>query len=158
MHKELKYCHFAVVIAGVCTFLFLSGCSHNQANVPVSSIQKNFKKSLDSTELKSLVETAAREHKWEVVQSSLSNDVNTIELKKRFVKYKRQTGRADRWKRVAKEYDINMIVTISEKSLRMTPTPQSVQQIKRYQQQHLFNEELAKLESMIYNNLVIQLL
>jgi len=138
--------------------LFMSGCSQSYANVSIDTIQKTVDSPLEKTELTSAVATAANGYGWEIVQISMTENSHIIELKKQYVKYKRQTNRAKRWKKIDKKYDVNTIVKISDKSLVVSPTEQSISQVKKYRQQHIFNDEIAKLEKVIQKNLLREVL
>ncbi len=149
---------FAALTAALFSLLFLSGCSQMRADVPVASVQKSFKTSFDKTDLHDVISLAAKEHGWEVVQTPASKTGQTLELKKEFVKYERKIGRAQRWTKVAEEYDVIAIVTFDSTSLSITPSVNSVEKMEKNLQKHLFNEELAKLETTIYNKLVARIL
>ena len=151
MNKKIS-----ILAGAVIATMLLSGCSHNLKSVEVAKVQKSFKTPLERSEIKGAVVDAALDKGWELANAS--GDIKSFELKKEFVKYKRLTGRENRWKRVEKKYIVNAKVSIENNTLVIEPTQKSIEKMKKHDQKELFNKELVKLEKEIYNNLISKIL
>ena len=150
MKNNIKLTNVAVLLTALFTLLSFTGCVHNGANVPVAKVEKNFKTSFASSELKDSVMLAAEANDWHVVNDLGSNKV---ELKKVFTKVKKEIG-SRRWKKIKTNYDVFITVSMDSNSLNIVPLESSAEKIEKYGHINQFNKDLSHLEAEIYNNLV----